>query len=184
LIISRHRHWLRVGAVVALLFGTSWATHSKQEAVSAAAGQAVDVSKVEWKGFLPPGEGQFQTSLYCSNCHTLQQVVENRSDEAGWTTIVQTMVFAHGAPIQEDDMAAITKYLAHSFTPSTPKLQLPIHINSAPKETLALLGSLSGDDVQKIIDARAKEKLRDYAALESVVQNKNLAQYKSVLVFD
>jgi hypothetical protein len=39
------------------------------------------------------------------------------------------------ANIQEDDATAISKYLARSFTPITPKLELPIHVNTADPQT-------------------------------------------------
>jgi hypothetical protein len=181
---TRFSVWLRIGVFAALLFGISRTTLSKQAGTPASVGQSIDVSKIEWKWFLPEGEGQFQTSLYCSNCHTLQQVVQNRADEAGWTTIVQTMVYSHGAPIEPDDMAAITKYLIHAFPSSIPKLELPIHVNTAPKEVLALMVGLSSEDVQKIIDARTKQRLRDFAALEAAVGDKSLDKYKTSISFD
>jgi DNA uptake protein ComE-like DNA-binding protein len=94
------------------------------------------------------------------------------------------MVYTNDAAIEEDDMAVISKYLAHSFGPSTPKLELPIHINTAAKEILALLSSLSQADVQKILDARMKEKFRDFTALEAIVGNEKLAKYRSVISFN
>lgn len=183
--IVRRKGWLRFGIVVGSLLGMSWATLSKQGGQSAASGQAASAQKVDWGIFLPAGEGQLQTAVYCSSCHTFQVIVtEQGSDEAGWMETVQTMVYMNGASIQEDDMAVISKYLARAFGPSKPKFELPIHINTAPEQILALLRTLSSTDVQKIIDARSKEKLRDFAALEAVVGNEKLAKYKSAISFD
>ena len=94
------------------------------------------------------------------------------------------MVFTHGAVIEDDDMAAIAKYLAHFYGPSTPPLKLPIHINTTPKSLLSLLSGLTSEDVQKILDARMKEKLRDLSALEAVIGSQKAVRYKSVLAFD
>jgi hypothetical protein len=184
--IVRRTGLLRIVIVVGFLLGISWTALSKQSGQSPAPEQAAQSApKVDWSIFLPAGEGQFQTAVFCSSCHTLQPIVgERRSDEAGWTEVIQTMVYENDAAIEENDMMTISKYLAHSFGPSVPKLELPIHINSAPKEILAFLGSLSQADVQKILDARTKEKLRDFAALEAVVGNGKLAKYKSVISFD
>jgi hypothetical protein len=174
--------------LIGSLFCVSWAVLARQgdgaASKKSAASESAD-AKIDWSLFLPAGDGQFQTAAYCSSCHTLQLVLtERRADEPGWTDTVQTMVFTHGAVIQDDDMAAIAKYLARFYGPSTPPLTLPIHINTAPKALLMLLASLNSDDVQKILDARMKEKLRDLAALEAVVGNQKATKYKSVLAFD
>jgi DNA uptake protein ComE-like DNA-binding protein len=191
--IVRRRGLLQVGIIVGSLLGMSWATPSQQggqskvagKAAAPSTGKAVATPKVDWTIFLPEGEGKFQTSVYCINCHELQVIVAGkRSDEAGWAQIIQRMVSMNGAQIEPDDGAVISKYLASAFGPSTPKLELPIHINTAPKETLALLSNLSPTDVQAIIDARTKEKLQDFAALEAAVGNDKIAKYKSSISFD
>jgi hypothetical protein len=184
--ISRRNGLLRIAMIAAFLLGISWAALSRAAGQSSSPEQApTSAPKVDWSIFLPAGEGQFQTAVYCSSCHTLQSIVsERRSDEAGWTEVVQTMVYTNDAAIEESDMKVISKYLANSFGPTTPKLGLPIHINTAPKEILACIGSLSQADVQKILDARAKEKVRDFAALEAIVGSEKVAKYKSVISFD
>lgn len=183
--IAKWKDFVRHGIVAAVLLGMPLATPSEQGEPPAETGQSASSQKVDWALFLPAGEGKFQTSVFCSTCHSLQAIVaEQRSDEAGWSATVQTMVYTNGAAIQDNDMAAISKYLAHSFGPTTPKLELPIHINTAPKETVGLLGSLTPVDVQKILDARNKEKFRDFAALEAVIGNGKLTKYKLFIAFD
>src|SRR5262249_31069221 len=135
-----------------------------------AAPPAGSSQKVDWGAFLPAGEGRFQVAAYCPLCHSIQTIVsDRRDDEDGWTSTVERMVEDNHAPVTDDDIPVITKYLARYFGPSTPPLELPIQVNKAPKEILVMLGSLSEADVQKILDARAKEKVKDFAALEAIV---------------
>jgi hypothetical protein len=179
----KSKSWLRVGIVVGILFeivGIGFSIESKSLAQAA----PVSTSNVDWSLFLPAGEGRFQTSVYCSACHTVQVIAQRRSDEAGWTSIVHRMIDMHAAPIEADDAAAIMKYLALDLSPTTPKLDLPIHINTAPKEVLNLMGNLSADDVQKIMDARSKAKIQDFSALEALVGEKAIGKYKSSVSFE
>ena len=172
--------WLRVPISLGSLFLISWSGFSQQGGPPAGSAQ-----KVDWVAFLPAGQGQFQVAAYCPLCHTLQPVVsDRRDDEAGWMQTVERMVEDNHAPIEDDDIPIIGKYLAHYFSPSTPRLELPIHINTAPKEILVMLGSLSEAEVQKILDARAMGKVKDFTALESIVGNGKLAKYKSFISFD
>jgi hypothetical protein len=174
------KSWFQAVIIVGSLFSISWVAFSQQGAKPPASEQGVD-----WGIFLPKGEGQFQTSVYCSSCHSLQLIVrDRRTDVAGWDETIQEMVFTNEAAIEEQDMAIIAKYLGQFFGPSTPKLELPIHVNIAPKQTLALLGALTEADVQKILDARTKEKVKDFSALEAIVGAGKLAKYKSVISFD
>ena len=170
--------WERVVAVVTLLLIYSPAAFTQKLAPPSDTQQ-----KIDWAIFLPPGEGRFQTSVYCSSCHTLQQIVSQRNDEAGWTQTVHTMVYSNNASIQDEDAAVIISYLTRSFGLSTPRMDLPIDVNKAPKETLMLLPALSDEDAQKIIDARTKEKIKDFAALENIVGKEKVSKYRDVLSF-
>lgn len=172
--------WLRVAISVGSLFLISWGGFSQQGGPPAGPAQ-----KVDWTAFLPAGEGKFQVAAYCPLCHSMEPIVsDRREDEDGWTNTVDRMVEDNHAPIQDDDILIIAKYLAHYFGPSTPVLELPIHINTAPKEILLMLGSLSEAEVQKILDARAKEKVKDFTALEAIVGNGKLSKYKSFISFE
>jgi len=88
------------------------------------------------------------------------------------------------ANIQEDDATTISKYLARSFTPITPKLELPIHVNTADTQTLLLVVAFSDADVQKIIAARTKEPISDLTSLEKITGSDKLSRYKAYLAFD
>ena len=171
--------WFGVGISVGSFFLISWTGFSQQGGPPAGPAQ-----KVDWTAFLPAGEGKFQVAAYCPLCHSIQPIVsDRREDEDGWMQTVERMVEDNHAPIQDDDIPVIGKYLAHHFSRSTPILELPIHINTAPKEILVMLGSLSGAEVQKILDARAKEKVKDFKALEAIVGSGKLSKYESVISF-
>ena len=177
---ARMTVWLRVAISAGSLFLTSSMGFSQQGGPPAGSAQ-----KVDWTAFLPAGEGRFQVAAYCPLCHTIQTIVsDRRDDESGWMSTVERMVEDNHAPIQDDEIPVIAKYLAHYFSRSTPVLELPIHINKAPKEILLMLGSLSETEVQKILDARAKEKVKDLTALEAIVGNGKMSRYKSFISFD
>jgi hypothetical protein len=168
--------WLRLAATVGSFLLVSPLGFSQQP--------PAPEQQVDWAIFLPEGDGKLQTTSYCVLCHSLQRIVgERRTDESGWVEIVQTMVYKNNAPIQEDDMAVIAKYLVRNFSSSVPKILLPIHVNTTPKQILLLM-SLSEADAQKVLDARAKERIEDFAALEAIVGSGRLSQYKDVLSFD
>lgn len=181
--MTKPKNWLRVGIVGGTMLGVFGVALLKGNKSSAQAPPAA-ASNLDWSIFLPAGDGRFQASVYCSQCHSVQVIAQRRSDDAGWGGIVHRMIDMHAAPIQPDDADAITKYLALELGPSTPKLDLPIHINTAPKEVLNLMGNLTADDVQKILDARSKAKLQDFTALEALVGEKKVAKYKSSVSFD
>jgi hypothetical protein len=170
----------RPGSLAAALGAPPLQVATSEGGIHQDAGQT---PSLDWSAFLPAGEGQFQTSIYCSSCHTLQSIAQRRGDETDWTGIVRRMVSVHAAPIQADDAAVISKYLATQLGPAAPKLDLPIHINTAPKEVLNLMGKLSPADVQKIIDTREKQKITDFASLEALIGAKKVAKYKTVISY-
>jgi DNA uptake protein ComE-like DNA-binding protein len=114
----------------------------------------------------------------------MKVVVDRRSDTEGWNQIVHRMISAHNAPIQGEDATAISNYLGKTLSKSTPALELPIHVNTAPKEDLNFLGLLPPEEVQKIVTARTKAKINNFAELSAVVGDKNIDKYKGVLAFD
>lgn len=181
-----------VGGGVALAF--FWAIFAQHEALPVHAAQAappVDTHaqpglppNLDWSNFLPAGDGQFQTTVFCGSCHNMKVVVDRRADTEGWNQIVRRMINTHAATIQGDDATAIGNYLGKALSKTTPALNLPIHVNTVSEESLNFLGTLPPEAVQKILDARAKAKIKDFAALAVVVGDKNIDKYKGVLVFD
>jgi hypothetical protein len=139
---------------------------------------------LDWSIFLPQGEGQFQAQVYCVTCHSTRVTVTRRSDAAGWNQIVHRMIDMHQAAVQAEDAATLVKYFTEVLSPTTPALNLPLHINTVPKEELNFLGMLPPEALQKIVDARAKGKIKDFPALQAIVGDKTIDKYKDVLVFD
>jgi DNA uptake protein ComE-like DNA-binding protein len=154
---------------------------------SGVAQQTAPQAQVDWAVFLPAGEGRIQTATQCALCHSLQSVVtDQRGDDAEWLGIVQAMVYVKNAPIADDDIPIIAGYLAKYFGASTPKLKTPIRINvnTAPKQVLRMIGTLSEEDVNKIIEQRAKEKIANLQSLQAVVGPGKLDKYNSVIRFN
>lgn len=138
----------------------------------------------DWSVFRPSGTGQIQVGSYCTSCHDAKVIeYERRADAAGWQAIVSDMVFSKGAPAPEDDVPVMAAYLAKYFGPSTPKLELPVSINKAPKELLTLLPSLSEDDVQKLLSARRSAPVKDLSALEAVIGKEKAKGVKDYILF-
>lgn len=72
---------------------------------------------------LPPGPGRDVTIKVCSQCHSVDVVVSQRLDPAGWKDLVNQMA-NNGANASDADFDTITKYLAASF-PATPAAAAP-----------------------------------------------------------
>jgi hypothetical protein len=156
-------------------------------AAPAIAQQTPAQAPVDWAAFLPAGEGKIQTATQCELCHTLQSVVTvQRGVDAEWLGIVQAMVYVKNAPIADDDIPIIAGYLAKYFGHSTPKLNAPIRINvnSAPKQVLLMIGTLSEEDVNKIIERRTKDKIASLQSLQAIVGPGKLDKYNSVIRFN
>ena len=155
---------------MALVQGTENSGSSQQEVV--------------WASFLPAGNGQLQTGVYCTMCHDLKIVVgDRRTDRDGWTRIVETMAYTHEAPIPDEDIPVISEYLAQHFNSSTPVLELPVNINTAPKEILTLLSAFTAEDVQKLLEARKRRKITDWSMLEAIVGKDKAENIKGFVSF-
>jgi len=72
---------------------------------------------------LAVGPGR-EKAAQCGSCHSLDYIRMNSRflDLAGWTTVVNKMANAFGAPIPKDDVDAIARYLAEHYgrPPTTP----------------------------------------------------------------
>jgi sulfite dehydrogenase (cytochrome) subunit B len=66
---------------------------------------------------LKPGPGLDKVQAKCSTCHSLDYIPMNSPflNAAGWNAEVTKMIKAMGAPIGEDDAAAIVDYLAKNY---------------------------------------------------------------------
>jgi cytochrome c5 len=188
---------LRSVVTAALLMGTFVAMNSgaaqsaasreaeRQTAVLLQPNQAESSSKeVDWAIFLPSGNGQIQVGSYCTMCHDLKTIVSvRRTDAAGWKAIVEDMVYSKGTPAPEEDISVIADYLAEHFGPATPPLVLPVNINTAPKELLALLPGIGNEEVEKIVAARENGAVKDLSALEAIIGKAKAGGIKNLISF-
>ena len=140
--------------------------------------------EVDWSVFLPSGKGQIQVGSYCTMCHDLKPIVSvRRTDAAGWKAIVEDMVYSKGTPAPEEDIPVIADYLAEHFGPATPPLILPVRINTAPKELLALLPGIGEEEVRKIVAARETGAVKDIGALEAIIGKGKAGGIKNLISF-
>jgi competence protein ComEA len=65
---------------------------------------------------LPDGKGQQETARICTACHTIDNVVSERHDRAGWQKLVDDMA-ARGADGTDQQFALIVDYLTKNFGP-------------------------------------------------------------------
>lgn len=146
--------------------------------------EEASAKEVDWAVFLPSGKGQIQVGSYCTMCHDLKTIVSvRRTDAAGWKAIVEDMVYSKGTPAPEEDIPVIADYLAEHFGLATPKLVLPVSINTAPKELLALLPGLGDEEVQKIVAARKNGAVKDIGALEAIIGKGKASGIKNLISF-
>lgn len=70
----------------------------------------------ESKLALKDGPGK-DKAMQCVACHSLDYIVMNSPflDKAGWTTSVNKMINAFGAPIPKEDVETIASYLAQNY---------------------------------------------------------------------
>jgi mono/diheme cytochrome c family protein len=80
--------------------------------VIAADGSAAQESKVALKD--GPGKDK---AMQCVACHSLDYIQMNSRflDKAGWTTSINKMINAFGAPIAKEDVDIIATYLAQNY---------------------------------------------------------------------
>jgi cytochrome c5 len=140
--------------------------------------------EIDWAVFLPPGKGQIQVGSYCTMCHDLKSIISiRRTDAAGWKAIVEDMVYSKGTPAPEEDIPVMADYLAEHFGPATPKLVLPVSINTAPKKLLALLPGLEEEELLKIVAARENGAVKDLGALEAIIGKAKAGGIKNLVSF-
>jgi cytochrome c5 len=180
---------LLVGTFVAMVNGAAQSTASReterQMAFVVQSNQEESSAKeIDWAVFLPSGKGQIQVGSYCTICHDLKTIVSvRRTDAAGWKAIVEDMVYSKGTPAPEEDIPVIAGYLAEHFGPATPNLVLPVSINTAPKELLALLPGLGDEELQKIVAARENGAVKDLSALDAIIGKVKASGIKNLISF-
>jgi mono/diheme cytochrome c family protein len=66
---------------------------------------------------LKDGPARETVEVNCSGCHSLDYIVLNSPflDRAKWEATVKKMIGPYGAPIDENDVAAIVDYLTANY---------------------------------------------------------------------
>ena len=67
-------------------------------------------------GPLPDGPGKDILLNICTRCHDLQRVRRERTNAEGWLEILEWML-NEGAPLSEQDLPVLLRYLARNFGP-------------------------------------------------------------------
>lgn len=154
------------GAMIAVL-----APHTR----SSTAQQLEDggkASPIDWSVFLPEGEGKSLVMLSCTSCHDLTQVITQKKPESAWKTSVQKMVSLYKAPIDKEDVPALTEYLSRHFGKTNPIDRLPMDINTSSAASLARLPGVNADLAKAIVDNREKkgrfESVEDLSRVEGI----------------
>ncbi|MEZ5998168.1 MAG: hypothetical protein R3B98_05695 [Hyphomonas sp.] len=71
---------------------------------------------------LPRDEGVDFVAAYCSGCHSLQIVMQQRKDEAHWHELIDWMIHTQGMPEPDaETRAEIEGYLGRNFNGETPQ---------------------------------------------------------------
>jgi hypothetical protein len=71
---------------------------------------------VKQHGPLPDGPGKEILLNICTRCHDLQRVRRERTSAEGWLEILDAML-NEGAPLSEQDLPVLLRYLARNFGP-------------------------------------------------------------------
>lgn len=70
---------------------------------------------------LPRDEGVDFVAAYCSGCHSLQIVMQQRKDEAHWHELIDWMIQTQGMPPPDEDVRRdIEAYLGRNFGANPP----------------------------------------------------------------
>ena len=138
-------------------------------------------TKEEWELLFPEGDGKSYVLAICQQCHTLKYVALRREDESGWQSLLRLMN-SRGASLYEEDMAIIAGYLAEHFGPKQPLLEIPLDLNKASLEQLALFPQLTKEDAAKIVEVGKKKGFKDIADLKQVLSDEKISKIKPFIV--
>ena len=111
---------------------------------------------------LPEGKAKTTVENTCSECHGLEQIVDNPMTAEKWRATVNKMV-KKGATLSPEEVDSVVEYLSVYFTPDK------ININKATAKDLVSGLQLSAADADAIVKYRdANGTFKDFAALQKV----------------
>ena len=138
-------------------------------------------TKEEWELLFPEGEGKSYVLAICQQCHTLKNVALRREDESSWQSLLRSMN-SRGASLYEEDIAIMSGYLAEYFGPKQPLLEIPLDLNKASLEQLALFPQLTKEEADKILEVGKKKGFKDIADLRQVLSDEKISKIKPFIV--
>jgi len=105
-----------------------------------------------WADLLPAANDRELVLNSCGSCHNMRVVVDARKSRADWGKCVNDMI-QRGAPLFPEEIDPIVAYLSKAFPPDLPRL---VNVNTARREELAKLPSVSPEITARILEVRAK----------------------------
>ena len=66
----------------------------------------------------PAGQGRNTLFLVCVQCHALDRVIEAKLNAGDWEFTLYDMI-SRGAPVREEDIETLKKYLVDNFAVET-----------------------------------------------------------------
>ena len=76
---------------------------------------------------LPDGKGKEEVEAYCSACHSLRLVLQQRLKRSDWDEVLESMAEEQGmSEISPDDRALVLDYLARHLGPDKPPNAPPL----------------------------------------------------------
>jgi cytochrome c553 len=134
---------------------------------------AGEPSASEWELLLPDSEGKSYVTGLCETCHSVKIIVLQRLDEPAWRGVLGRMN-ASGANLEEDDIAALAKYLTENFGLKQAALEIPMDLNKAPAEQIARLPQITKDEAAQIVSARTKEPFKQASDLKKILASEKI----------
>jgi len=134
-----------------------------------AVGQETFTFKTEepdWSLLLPEGGGKAFIERVCLGCHDLRVILAQRQDSAGWESIINRMASEGAEVYTEEQREVLTEYLSQHFGPNSPRLDLPLELNTASVEQLERLPEVSRKEAEEIVKYR--EQSGGFASSEEV----------------
>ena len=91
------------------------ADNSRKLAIGLAVATILLCPIVGWvQGPFPTGQGRDSVVIVCSQCHPLTRITDSTLNAEQWESTLYDMI-ARGAPLHEQDIDSVRKYLIENF---------------------------------------------------------------------
>jgi competence ComEA-like helix-hairpin-helix protein len=128
---------------------------------------------------LPTGKAKTLIENTCTECHGLDQVVNNAMSSDAWRTTVKSMV-KKGATLSPEEIDTVVDYLSVYFAPE----KVNVNTSAAP-ELQAALGMTAAEAAAVVQYRKDHGNFKDLAGLQKVagVDPKKIDARKDLIVF-